>query len=45
MVIEIVDAEERINAFLPVADEPVTDGLVTLEAARVLKYAADADAR
>jgi PII-like signaling protein len=45
IVIEIVDAEEKIRAFLPVVDEMVTEGLVTLEAVRVLKYAADTDAR
>jgi PII-like signaling protein len=45
IVIEIVDAEEKINAFLPVVDELVTEGLVTLEAVRVLKYSAGADAR
>jgi len=41
IVVEIVDAEEKIRAFLPVVDELVTEGLVTLEAVRVLKYAAD----
>jgi len=40
IVIEIVDAEEKVNAFLPVVDELVTEGLVTLEAVRVLKYVA-----
>jgi PII-like signaling protein len=45
IVIEIVDAEEKINAFLPVVDELVTEGLVTLEAVRVLKYAAGTTAR
>jgi PII-like signaling protein len=40
IVIEIVDSEDKINAFLPVVDELVTEGLVTLEAVRVLKYAA-----
>ena len=45
IVIEIVDAEEKINAFLPVVDELVTEGLVTLEAVRVLKYAAVPRAR
>ena len=45
IVIEIVDAEEKIHAFLPVVDELVTEGLVTLEAVRVLKYAADTDRR
>ena len=39
IVIEIVDAEERVRSFLPVVDELVTEGLVTLEAVRVLKYA------
>jgi PII-like signaling protein len=40
IVVEIVDAEDRIRAFLPVVDELVTEGLVTLEAVRVLKYSA-----
>jgi PII-like signaling protein len=40
IVIEIVDSEEKVNAFLPVVDELVGEGLVTLEAVRVLKYAA-----
>ncbi len=38
VVIEIVDAEEKINAFLPVLDEMMDSGLVTLERARVLQY-------
>jgi len=45
IVIEIVDAEDKINGFLPVVDELVTEGLVTLEAVRVLKYAAGPDGR
>jgi hypothetical protein len=40
IVIEIVDAEEKIKAFLPIVDELVTEGMVTLEAVRVLKYVA-----
>jgi len=40
VVIEIVDAEEKIRAFMPVVDELVTEGLVTLEAVRIIKYAA-----
>jgi len=40
IVVEIVDAEEKIRAFLPVVDELVTEGLVTLEAVRILKYSA-----
>lgn len=40
IVIEIVDSQEKINAFLPTVDELVTEGLVTLEAVRILKYVA-----
>ena len=39
ILIEIVDAEEKVNAFLPVVDELVTEGLVTLEAVRIIRYA------
>ena len=38
LVIEIVDSEEKINAFLPVLDEMIGGGLVTLEKVRVLHY-------
>ena len=38
IVVEIVDSEEKINAFLPLIDEMVGSGLVTLERARVLHY-------
>jgi hypothetical protein len=38
IVIEIVDAEDRIQAFLPQIDALVTEGLVTLESVRVLRY-------
>jgi uncharacterized protein len=38
IVIEIVDAEDRVDAFLPTVDELVTEGLVTLEAVRILRY-------
>jgi PII-like signaling protein len=38
IVIEIVDAEDKIDGFLPVVDELVTEGLVTLEAVRIVKY-------
>ena len=41
LVIEIVDAEEKINAFLPVVDEMMKGGLVTLEKVRVINYRAD----
>jgi PII-like signaling protein len=38
LVIEIVDSEEKINAFLPVIDEMIGSGLVTLEKAKVIHY-------
>lgn len=38
IVIEIVDSEEKIEAFLPVVDQLVTEGLVTLEAVRIVRY-------
>src|SRR5213083_479967 len=40
MVIEIVDTEEKIQAFQPMLDEMMTGGLVTLERARVIDYRA-----
>lgn len=41
IVIEIVDAKEKIDAFLPHVDEMVRDGLVTIEPVHVIKYRAD----
>ncbi len=41
MVIEIVDAKERIDQFLPVLDEMVETGLVTLEMVRAIYYRRD----
>jgi PII-like signaling protein len=38
MVIEIVDTEDNINKLIPFIDETVTEGLVTLEKMRVIKY-------
>jgi uncharacterized protein len=38
IVIEIVDCEEKVNAFLPVLDEMMGGGLVTLERAKVIRY-------
>jgi PII-like signaling protein len=40
LIIEIVDGEEKINAFLPVLDEMMGGGLVTLEKIRVIDYRA-----
>ena len=38
LVIEIVDSEEKINAFLPTLDAMMTSGLITLEKVQVLQY-------
>ena len=38
LVIEIVDSEAAINAFLPVLDGMITGGLVTMEKVKVLHY-------
>jgi hypothetical protein len=38
ILIEIVDSEEKVDAFLPTVDELVTEGLVTLEAVRIVRY-------
>ncbi len=38
VVIEIVDSEAKINTFLPVLDEMMESGLVTIEKALVLHY-------
>ena len=38
MVVEIVDSLEKIEAFLPVLDTMVVEGLVTLEKVRVIHY-------
>ena len=40
LVIEIVDSEEKLNTFLPVLDEMMKGGLVTLEKVRVIDYRA-----
>ncbi len=38
LVIEIVDTEEKIRAFLPVLDSMLQSGLVTLEKVQVIQY-------
>jgi PII-like signaling protein len=40
MVIEIVDSLDKIEKFLPVLDELIKDGLVTVEKVRVIHYRA-----
>lgn len=38
IVIEIVEREEKVNEFLPVLDEMMGGGLVTLEKVKVIHY-------
>ena len=38
MVIEIVDTQEKIDAFVPLLDPMMGSGLVTLERVQVLQY-------
>ena len=40
LVIEIVDAEDKINSFMPALDAMMSSGLVTLEKVQVLQYGA-----
>ncbi|MCU0771546.1 MAG: DUF190 domain-containing protein [Verrucomicrobia bacterium] len=43
LVIEIVDSEEKINAFLPLLDSMVQGGLVTMEKVKVIRYHGGSD--
>jgi PII-like signaling protein len=43
LLIEIVDAEEKINAFLPELDAMMSSGLVTMERVDVLQYGTDTE--
>jgi PII-like signaling protein len=38
IVVEIVDVAEKIQSLLPFLDEAVTEGLITIEGVRVLRY-------
>jgi PII-like signaling protein len=38
IVVEIVDSKDKIESLLPMIDEMVQEGLVTLENVRVFKY-------
>ena len=40
IVVELVDTPEHIERMLPLVDEMVKEGLVTVEKVRVIKYAA-----
>jgi PII-like signaling protein len=41
LLIEIVDSEDKVNAFLPELDAMMPSGLVTLERVDVLQYGTD----
>jgi PII-like signaling protein len=45
IVIEIVDAPEKIEAFLPVLEEMMEGGLVTLEKVQVIHYRSHQDSK
>lgn len=39
VVIEVVDTEEHIERLTPILEEMISEGLVTMEKVRVMKYA------
>ena len=41
VVVEIIDSEQKIAAFLPLLDEMVEGGLVSIEEVRILRYGPD----
>jgi PII-like signaling protein len=41
IVVEIVDSQDKIDAFLPVLDTMMTSGLITMEKVQVLQYGAN----
>ena len=45
LVIEMVDSEEKIRAFLPALDQMMKGGLVTLETVKVIEYRAGENTR
>jgi PII-like signaling protein len=45
MIIEIVDTEEKVKSFLPLLDEMMGGGLVTLEKIKVIHYREGKDKR
>jgi len=45
ILIEIVDKAERIQAILPLLDEMVTEGLITLEKVHIIAYRHDGSAK
>jgi len=45
IVIEIVDTQQKIDAFLPLLDEMMSSGLITLEKVQVLQYGENSSPR
>src|SRR5262249_40133007 len=43
VVIELIDSEQKRNAFLPILDEMIKGGLVTLEKVKVIEYRGASD--
>src|SRR5271169_2149857 len=41
VIVEIVDSEQKITAFLPLLDGMVKGGLVSIEDIRILRYGSD----
>lgn len=41
VVIEVVDRADRIDALLPILDEMIREGMVTIERVEILKYVAE----
>ncbi len=41
IVVEIVDAREKIDELMPFLDEVLTDGMVTMERVDIIKYRRD----
>ena len=41
VVIEVVDTQDRVDALMPILDEMVPEGLITLEKVRVIRYRAE----
>src|SRR4029078_11236578 len=41
IVVEIVDTEDKLKEFLPVLDQMISSGLVTLEKVQVLQYGSE----
>jgi hypothetical protein len=41
VVVEIIDSEQNITAFLPLLEEMVKGGLVSIEEVRILRYGPD----